>query len=223
MTFVFHCVFFYFHGLTFAFHRSVSASDDVGGGSGNLCLHLRGRILKTKKRNGCIHSQIGSVRCGPAHWGGSKATPPLSKSAPLRVRQTTKLTKTQARSGPAVALSTAPRQFVSERAKERVVSSTSFFGLIAECGEPALGRCFYFIVLRFTTQATWLHIDKLTPHQCWNVCDWVTTEKDQPSEAQLPLPTCTHFRLWPSHFRKGGEASFQPSELYTTNRATLAL
>ena len=49
----------------------------------------------------------------------------------------------------------------------------------------------------------------MTHHQCQNVCDWKTTERDQPSEAQLSLPTCTHrtsgkpsFRLWPSRFRK---------------------
>ena len=28
----------------------------------------------------------------------------------------------------------------------------------------------------------------MTPHQCWNVCDWKTTERDQPSETQLSLP-----------------------------------
>ena len=55
----------------------------------------------------------------------------------------------------------------------------------------------------------WLRIDKVTPHQFWNVCDWETTERDQPSEAPLSLPTCpqrksgkTSFRLWPSHLRK---------------------
>ena len=30
----------------------------------------------------------------------------------------------------------------------------------------------------------------MTPHWCWNVCDWETVEKDQPREAQLP--TCTY-------------------------------
>ena len=35
-------------------------------------------------------------------------------------------------------------------------------------------------------------VSTMTPHQCWNVCDWKTTERDQPSEAQLSLPTCTH-------------------------------
>ena len=54
-------------------------------------------------------------------------------------------------------------------------------------------------------QPTWLRID----NDSWNVCDWKTTEGDQPSETHLSLPTCTHrksrrpsFRLWPSRFRK---------------------
>ena len=34
-------------------------------------------------------------------------------------------------------------------------------------------------------------VDKMTPHQCWNVCDWETAERDQPSKAQLSPPTCT--------------------------------
>ena len=45
---------------------------------------------------------------------------------------------------------------------------------------------------------------KATPNQIWNVCDWDTTERHQPSDAQLSLPTCTQresgkptFRLWP--------------------------
>ena len=32
----------------------------------------------------------------------------------------------------------------------------------------------------------------MTPHQCQNVCDWETAERDQPCEAQLSPPTCTH-------------------------------
>ena len=62
----------------------------------------------------------------------------------------------------------------------------------------------------------------MTPHQCWNVCDWETTERDQPSEAQLSVPTCTQrksrkptFRLWPSRFRKGALPLFNPSKLFT--------
>ena len=31
-------------------------------------------------------------------------------------------------------------------------------------------------------------VSTMTRHQCWNVCDWKTTEEDQPSEAQLSLP-----------------------------------
>ena len=53
-----------------------------------------------------------------------------------------------------------------------------------------LCTCFTVCVF-FETQATWLRLDKVTPHQCWNVCDWKTTERDQPSEARLSLPTCT--------------------------------
>ena len=56
----------------------------------------------------------------------------------------------------------------------------------------------------------------MTPHQCWKVCDWKTSERDQPCEAQLSLPTCTHrevrkklsFRLWPSRFRKVARPPF---------------
>ena len=33
-----------------------------------------------KKRNGYIHLQIGSVRCGATDWCGSRAMPPLSRS-----------------------------------------------------------------------------------------------------------------------------------------------
>ena len=48
---------------------------------------------KRTKKNG-IHPQVGSVRCGFAHWCGSTAMPPLSiKARPLRVRQTMMLTK----------------------------------------------------------------------------------------------------------------------------------
>ena len=32
----------------------------------------------------------------------------------------------------------------------------------------------------------------MTPHQCWNACDWKTTERHKPSQAKLSLPTCTH-------------------------------
>ena len=49
-------------------------------------------------------------------------------------------------------------------------------------------------------------VSTMTPHQCWNVCDW----RDQPSETQLSLSSHAHtskgrktsFRLWPSRFRK---------------------
>ena len=35
-------------------------------------------------------------------------------------------------------------------------------------------------------------VSTMTPHQCWDVCDWKTTERDQPNEAQLSSRTCTH-------------------------------
>ena len=72
------CLFCLFHGLYFVFHRSVSAFDDSGGGSGNVFFYLRKRILKTPKRNGRIHSDR-LLQCGDAHWYGSRAVPPLSK------------------------------------------------------------------------------------------------------------------------------------------------
>ena len=80
----------------------------------------------------------------------------------------------------------------------------------------------FFIFLRFKTQATWLRIDKMTRHQCWNVCDWETTEKDQPRKAQLSLPTCTQrkSRNQPSNrghhtFEKRYTSSSQPSKPFT--------
>ena len=63
---------------------------------------------------------------------------------------------------------------------------------------------------------------KMTPHQCWNVCDWETTVKDQPSEAQLSLPTCTQRKPLNQSsdcgrhtFEKGYTFSFQPSMRFT--------
>ena len=49
---------------------------DLGGGSGNVCFHVRGRIQK--KRHGRIHPQIGSARCEAAQWCGLRTMPPLS-------------------------------------------------------------------------------------------------------------------------------------------------
>ena len=31
-------------------------------------------------------------------------------------------------------------------------------------------------------------VSTMTPHLCWNVCNWKTTERNQPSETQLSLP-----------------------------------
>ena len=82
--------------------------------------------------------------------------------------------------------------------------------------------CLYFLCIE--TQATWLRVDKMTPHQCWNVCDWDTTEKDKTSEAQLSLPTCTQRKPGKPNlptvaitlFEKRYTSSFQPSEPFTT-------
>ena len=41
-------VFLFFMRCLFVFHRSVSALDDLGGGSGNECFHLAGRSLKLR-------------------------------------------------------------------------------------------------------------------------------------------------------------------------------
>ena len=43
----------------------------------------------------------------------------------------------------------------------------------------------FLFFLCFMTQATWLRIDKVTPHQCWNVCDWETWGK--PNKRSSPL------------------------------------
>ena len=61
-------------------------------------------------------------------------------------------------------------------------------------------------------------VSQKTPHQYWNVCDWKTTERGQPSEAQLSLPTCTHLKSgknepsdYGHHAFEKGETSFRPS------------
>ena len=52
---------------------------------------------------------------------------------------------------------------------------------------------------RFTTQSTWLQIDKVTPHQCWNVCDLGNYEKsgttNLPTVAITPSKSSTHALL----------------------------
>ena len=64
-------------------------------------------------------------------------------------------------------------------------------------------------------------VSTMTHNQCYNVCDWKTTERDQLSEAQLSHPTCTRgktsFRL-AIPLSKSGKASFQPSGHFTTNK-----
>ena len=83
---------------------------------------------------------------------------------------------------------------------------------------------FILIFLWFETQAMWLRIDKLTLHQCWNVCDW-ETEKDQPSGAQPSLPTCTQRKSGNQSsdcghhtFEKMYTSYSQPSKLFTRTR-----
>ena len=77
----------------------------------------------------------------------------------------------------------------------------------------------------FKTQATRLRIDQVTPHQCWNVCDWEATEKDQPSGAQPSLPTCTQRKSGNQSsdcghhtFEKRHTSSSQPLMLFTRTR-----
>ena len=58
----------------------------------------------------------------------------------------------------------------------------------------------------------------MTPHQCWNVCDWETTGKDQPSEAQLSLRNA-HSKIQKTIFRQWrNTSSSQPSKLFTQTR-----
>ena len=61
----------------------------------------------------------------------------------------------------------------------------------------------------------------VAPHQCWNICDWKTTERDQTKRSRFPLAHIESqenpsFRLWPSRFRK---VARPPSDLlnYTQN------
>ena len=58
---------------------------------------------------------------------------------------------------------------------------------------------------RFRTQATWLRINKMAPHQCWNVCDLEIAEKDKLSSLSSHMHTTKVrkpiFRKWPSHLR----------------------
>ena len=79
--------------------------------------------------------------------------------------------------------------------------------------------------LSLKTQATWLRVNKMTPHQCWTVCDWEATEKDKPSSAQLSLPTCTQRKSGNQSsdcghhtFDKRYTSSSQPSKLFTQTR-----
>ena len=64
-----------------------------------------------------------------------------------------------------------------------------------------------------------------THDQCWNVSDWETTERDQPSEAQPYPPTSTQrksekptFRLWPKRLRKEVHILFSTFQLFTQTK-----
>ena len=58
--------------------------------------------------------------------------------------------------------------------------------------------------------------DDTSPHQCQRVCDWETTERDQPSEAQKNQPSdCDHHA-----FEKRCTSSFHPSFLFTQQGGT---
>ena len=107
-----------------------------------------------------------------------------------------------------------------------IVDVQSAFDRVKQEHRSSYRTEFFNIFLWFQTQATWLRIDKMTPHQCQNVCDWETTERDQPSEAQLSLPRMhtskvrkkNHHTACGHTLSKGGEASFRPSELYTQTK-----
>ena len=65
----------------------------------------------------------------------------------------------------------------------------------------------------------------MTSHQCWNVCEWETTEGDQQSEAPLSLPIYTQqrsrkptFPLWPSRLRKEVHILFSTFKAIHTNK-----
>ena len=67
------------------------------------------------------------------------------------------------------------------------------------------------------TKATRLPIDKMTNHQCQNVCDWKTTEGDQPHaniQSQENQPTdCVH-----DTFRKEVHILFSAFQAVHTNK-----
>ena len=70
-------------------------------------------------------------------------------------------------------------------------------------------------------------VSTMTPHRCWNVCDWKTTEGDQPSEAQLSLSLFPHAHIESQENHCGHHASerrctssFQPSKLSTHQGGT---
>ena len=63
----------------------------------------------------------------------------------------------------------------------------------------------------------------MTPHQCWNVCDWGQPKKT--NRAKLSLPTCAQRKSGNQSsdcghhtFEKRYTSSFQPSELLTQTR-----
>ena len=96
--------------------------------------------------------------------------------------------------------------------------------LWAPCAIPPLACCFSKKTCDLSRRRRG-SVSTMTPHQYWNVCDWKTTEKDQPSEAQLSLPTCTHRKSAKKHLptvaiplSNVGEASFRPFELYTQTK-----
>ena len=64
------------YGLAVAFHGSLLSFDELGGGSGNVCVFIfvgafsKLKTIKTQNRR--VHPQIGSVQCRVAHRCGSE-------------------------------------------------------------------------------------------------------------------------------------------------------
>ena len=80
------CFFFVFHGLSFVFQRSASAFDDLGGGSGNVCLHSQNS--NRKKRN--ADRPRAMRNCALVRLEGDAAA---LEARPFRVRQLMMLTQ----------------------------------------------------------------------------------------------------------------------------------
>ena len=64
-----------------------------------MCAFILAGAFSNSKQNGCIHPQIGSVRCGAAHWRAARGDAAALKARPLRRPAHCDVDKTQTRGG----------------------------------------------------------------------------------------------------------------------------